>query len=462
MPKWDDDPERPTEGTERLAEFVTRVQRTELPPEAVEAAKRHILDTLGVMLAGTVEPPARSARALAEMEGGHSLAAVVGTGLRTSTSWAAFANGVAGHALDYDDTNFVMIGHPSVPVVSAALALGELVKATGGDLIRAYLVGVEVAVRLGRIMNPAHYERGYHATGTLGTMGAAAAGAALLGLEAEATRRCFGIAASEAGGLKENFGTMTKPFHAGQAARNGVVAALLARQGFTASPHILEASQGFLCVLESETLEVESALASLGRPWEITGSGLAVKRYPCCAETQAGLDIILALRLEHGILPELVEEVEVGLAPWAAKVLIHHNPQTGLEGKFSMEFCAAAALVEGRVGVGTFTDARVQDPVIRDLMGRGKVTYLAELEVQGGMSAGAVVSLRLKNGQTLHRRATVARGHPTAPLALEDLKEKFRDCASRVLLPERVEGTLALVLALDRLSDISLLTAALS
>ena len=396
------------------------------------------------------------------MEGGHALATVVGTGLRTSTSWAAFANGVAGHALDYDDTNFVMIGHPSVPVLSAALALGELEKAAGGDLIRAYLIGVEVAVRLGRIMNPAHYERGYHATGTLGTMGAAAAGAALLGLEAEATCRCLGIAASEAGGLKENFGTMTKPFHAGQAARNGVVAALLARERFTASPHILEASQGFLRVLESETLEVESALAGLGRPWEITRSGLAVKRYPCCAETHAGLDIILALRSEHGIRPELVGEVEVVLAPSAEKVVIHHSPQTGLEGKFSMEFCAAAALVEGRVGIDTFTDARVQDPVISDLTGRVKLTYLAEREVQGEMSPGAVVSLRLKDGRTLHRRATVARGHPTAPLALEDLQAKFQDCASRAFPPERVEGALTLILALDRLSNISLLTTALS
>ena len=221
--------------TSTVAEFVAKSRWEDCPAEAVDAARRAILDCLGVMLAGSVEPAARIVTEIARSEGGAPLATVVGTSLRTGAVWASLANGTAAHALDFDDTNFAMMGHPSAPVLSAALAAGELALADGRSLVHAFLLGFEVETTLAEVMNPPHYEKGFHATGTLGAMGAAAAAARLLGLDASQTRTALAVAASQASGLKENFGTMTKPFHAGHAARSGVLSALLAREGFTAS-----------------------------------------------------------------------------------------------------------------------------------------------------------------------------------------------------------------------------------
>jgi len=253
------------QATSLLAEFVVKSRWEECPAEAGEAARRAILDCLGVMLAGSIEPPARIVQAVAEAEGGAPLCTVIGTRRRTGGVWAALANGTAAHALDYDDTNFTMLGHPSAPVLAAALAAGELALADGRAVVHAFLLGFEVETTLAEVLNPAHYERGWHATCTLGTMGAAAAAARLLGLDAGQTRTALAVAASQASGLKENFGTMTKPFHAGHAARSGVLAALLAREGWTASDHAIEGPQGFLHVLGAGQLRMEP-LATLGAP----------------------------------------------------------------------------------------------------------------------------------------------------------------------------------------------------
>src|SRR5262249_39877566 len=219
--------------TAHLAEFVTKSRWEDCPAEAVEAARRAVVACLGVMLAARGEPAARIVPEVARAEAGSPLATVVGTSLRTGAVWAALANGTAAHALDFDDTNFAMMGHPSAPVLAAALAAGELALADGRALVPAFLPGFEVETTMAPGVNPPHYEKGFHATGTLGTMGAAAAASRLLGLDAEQTRASLSLAASQASGLKENFGTMTKPFHAGHAARSGVLAALLARDGFT-------------------------------------------------------------------------------------------------------------------------------------------------------------------------------------------------------------------------------------
>src|SRR5215469_7328250 len=323
--------------TSHLAEFVTKSRWEDCPAEAVEAARRAILDCLGVMLAGSVEPAARLVTDVARAEGGSPLATVVGTRLRTGAVWAALANGTAAHALDFDDTNFAMMGHPSAPVLAAALAAGELALADGRALVHAFLLGFEVETTMAAVMNPPHYEKGFHATGTLGTMGAAAAASRLLGLDA-----------SQASGLKENFGTMTKPFHAGHAARSGVLAALLARDGFTASDQAIEGPQGYFAVLGAGKREGRQ-LESLGAPWKILTSGVAVKPYPSCACTHSIIDGALELRRTHQITPEQIAEVTVGVHSAVPRILIHSNPRSGLEAKFSGEFSAAAALCEGRV-----------------------------------------------------------------------------------------------------------------
>ena len=228
----------------RLAEFIVKTSLGDCPADAVAQVRRAALDTLGVMLAGASEPVARIVRRVVHAEGGIALATVVGTSLKTSPGWAALANGAAGHAHDFDDTNFALLGHPSVPLLSTALAAAEAETADGRALVLGYVVGFEVDVALGTALNPGHYTRGWHSTSSIGTLGCAAAAARIMGLDVVQTRNALALAASHASGLKENFGSMTKPYHAGHAARNGILAAQLAREGLTASETALEGKQG--------------------------------------------------------------------------------------------------------------------------------------------------------------------------------------------------------------------------
>jgi 2-methylcitrate dehydratase PrpD len=447
--------------TATIAEFVAKSRWEDCPAEAVDAARRAILDCLGVMLAGSIEPAARIVTGIARAEGGAPLATVIGTSLRTGAVWAALANGTAAHALDFDDTNFAMMGHPSAPVLSAALAAGELALADGRALVHAFLLGFEVETAMAEVMNPPHYEKGFHATGTLGTMGAAAAAARLLGLDAEETRTAWAIAASQASGLKENFGTMTKPFHAGHAARSGVLSALLAREGFTASEQAIEGPQGYFAVLGAGKRE-ERALESLGAPWNILKTGVAVKPYPSCACTHSIIDSALELRRTYNITPEQVAEVTVGVNAAVPRILIHSNPRSGLEAKFSGEFSAAAALCEGRVGIATFRDDKTDDPAIAGLMKRVRVVVDPTIPGDLERHMWTRMTVRLRDGRELAIAPRPVPGHPGLPLSMNQLREKFTDCARIVLSGDRVESVREMVESLDGCPDLRSLTAILS
>jgi 2-methylcitrate dehydratase PrpD len=447
--------------TTHLAEFVTKSRWEDCPAEAVDVARRAILDCLGVMLAGSVEPAARIVAEVVRTEGGSPLATVVGTPLRTGAVWAALANGTAAHALDFDDTNFAMLGHPSAPVLSAALAAGELAMADGRALVHAFLLGFEVETTMAGVMNPAHYEKGFHATCTLGTMGAAAAAAHLLGLDAAQTRAALAVAASQASGLKENFGTMTKPFHAGHAARSGVLSALLARDGFSASEQAIEGPQGYFAVLSAGKRD-EQVLESLGAPWKILETGVAVKPYPSCACTHSIIDSALELQRTHRIRPEQVAEVTVGVNAAVPRILIHGNPRSGLEAKFSGEFSAAAALCDGRVGIQTFRDDKTDDPAIRKLMAR--VRLVVDPDIPGDLERHmwTRVTVRLRDGREVDIAPRPVPGHPGLPLSMDQLREKFMDCARIVLPEDRADSVRQMVEQLDGCPDLRSLTAILS
>ena len=447
--------------TSHLAEFVTKSRWEDCPAEAVEAARRAILDCLGVMLAGSVEPAARLVTDVARAEGGSPLATVVGTPLRTGAVWAALANGTAAHALDFDDTNFAMMGHPSAPVLAAGLAAGELALADGRALVHAFLLGFEVETTMAAVMNPPHYEKGFHATGTLGTMGAAAAAGRLLGLDPGQTRAALALAASQASGLKENFGTMTKPFHAGHAARSGVLAALLAREGFTASEQAIEGPQGYFAVLGAGKRE-EQHLESLGAPWKILTSGVAVKPYPSCACTHSIIENALELQRTHRITPEQIAEVTVGVHAAVPRILIHSRPRSGLEAKFSGEFSAAAALCEGRVGMATFRDDKTDDPAIAKLMRR--VRLVVDPEIPGDMERHmwTRVTVRFQDGREVSIAPRPVPGHPELPLSKDQLREKFMDCARLVLSEDRADTVRQMLEELDACPDLRSLTAILS
>lgn len=459
--------------TRTLAEYVVRTGYADLPEEAVTQARRAVLDTLGVMLAGSAEPCARIAAEVVAGEGGKPVATVIGQGFAAPTRGAALVNGTAAHALDYDDVITSMRGHPSPPLLPAVLAAAEETNASGRDLIAAYVTGFEVQCKVGRGLGQSHYPHGWHATSTLGTLGAALAAAKLYRLDVERTRMALGIAASLAGGSRQNFGTMTKPLHPGAAAQGGILAAQLAARGFTADAEIVEAPLGFLNLFSpAQDAEPDKVLPELGNPLDIVAVGIGVKKYPCCYGTHSALDAIIELRGQHGFTADEVEWITVtvpqsggqpllkprnGSAPAGTREappvamgpLIHPRPTTGLEGKFSMQYCMAAAALDGSPVLDTFLDEAVRRPAAQALLRRVEFVQAAEQAPVGG--GYAEVAVTLKNGSTLRSRVNQPRGGPDRPLSWDELAAKYRDCAARVIGQEATEQSLRLIADLERL-----------
>ncbi|HLZ70097.1 MAG TPA: MmgE/PrpD family protein [Dehalococcoidia bacterium] len=447
--------------TRGYARFIGETGYEQLGDDVVTAAKRAVLDTLAATLAGSVEPAARIALELARALGGSPQATVIGAGERVSVAQAALVNGVSGHALDYDDVNYSLNGHPSVPVLPAVLALAEHLGASGRAALRAFVLGFEIECKLGRAQGASHYARGWHATSTHGTVGAAAAAAALLSLTEKQTVMALGIAGSMAAGSRQNFGTMTKPLHPGRAAEAGVTAALLAQRGFTADETMLEAPLGFIRLFSpAEDHDPTQALGNLGAPWDILAPGIAVKKYPCCYNTHRALDGVLALRDEAGIAAEDVAAVEILLPETSAAPLIHPRPQTGLEGKFSMQYCVAAALLDGAPRLATFSDAAVQRPAAQALLRRVEMRAgPAQAQIAGGRTE---VALTLRDGRTLRRGVDEPRGSGESPLSWEELAEKFRDCAAVALPAAAAREALERIAYFESLPDLRGLMALLA
>jgi 2-methylcitrate dehydratase PrpD len=401
------------------------------PAAARQRAAAAICDTAGVILAGAREPAARMVQQMVAEES-RGECRMLGTSGTAGPGGAALANGVAAHALDFDDMCFVSLAHPSCALVPAILAAGEIAHAPGAALLDAYVIGFEVECRLGIVMNPRHYhERGWHCTSTIGTLGAAAAAARVLGLRADQTRVALGIAASAASGLKENMGSMVKPLHAGMAAQNGLMAARLAARGFTASADALDGPQGFLAAMDGQHLTLEPAAADLGVRWEILETGITVKLYPSCAATHPPLDALLDLKRETGFTHEDVESIDVEVDSMTPRLLLYDRPTTGLEAKFSMPFCAAAAVVLGHPRVDTFETRAIDDQAVQALMPRVRMRANPAFDAAAPLSR-ALVTVALRDGRVLSRAADGARGYP-GRLSSDELAAKFAACASTAL-----------------------------
>jgi 2-methylcitrate dehydratase PrpD len=416
--------------TAAIADFILKAIP---PPRARERAAIAVTDAIGVALAGAPEPAARIIRSTIAAESRGSCR-ILGAAERASAAEAAFANGVAIHALDFDDMCFVSMAHPSCALVPAALAAAELADAAGRAVLDAYIVGFELECRLGMTMNPRHYHaRGWHCTSSIGTLGAAAAASRLLELTPSATVDAIGIAASLACGLKENIGTMVKPLHAGVAARNGVMAARLARHGLTASEIAIDGPQGYLAAMDSERPPSDFAeiVSDLGRRWEILDTGISVKLYPSCAATHPPLDALLQLVREHAFTGTDVDAIEVEVDSMTPRLLIHDRPSTELEAKFSMPFCAAAAIVFGHPTIETFAADRIQDSRVQQILPRVTMKAQTAFDAAAPLSQ-AIVTVRLRDGRTLSQRADGARGYP-GRLTDEELATKFLGCAERSL-----------------------------
>ena len=433
-----------------LAKFIAEATP---PAEGRRRAAAAFLDTVGVTLAGASEPAAKAVQqVISTLGAGRSQ--VLGTDMCTTSAGAALANGTAAHALDYDDMCFVSLAHPSAPLVPATLAASELRGASGRAMLDAYVLGFEIEARIGKRIHPRHYQRGWHATSTLGSLGAAAACSRLLGLNRAATGHALSIAASQASGLKENFGTMLKPLHAGLAAQNGVMAALLAERGLTGSELALDGPQGLLTAMDGQHPDLGDAADDLGTRWEILDTGITVKLYPSCAGTHPALDALLVLRQRERFTAVDVDRVEVDVDSITPTILIYDQPATGLEGKFSMPFCAAAAIVYGRVGIDTFEPGPLADPDVRTLMSR--VTMRVDTTFDGVAPAltQSRVTVRLHDGRVLVHGANGARGYPDQPAGDDELAAKFLSCARRTLSESAATRALATLRAIESVPDV--------
>ena len=454
--------------TRYVAEFVVKTQYADVPGDVVEYGRKSILDGLGLALAGSVAETGELSRAyirsLGLMPGP---ATVIGTSMKTAPRFAAFVNGVSIHADDYDDTQLAsakdrvygLLTHPTVTSLCPALAAAEEGGRSGRDLALAYHVGVEVECKIAEAIAPRHYADGFHSTGTIGVFGSVAALAKLRGFDAERTRRAFGIAASQSGGLRENFGTMSKPFQAGHAAEAGVVAADLAALGWTASEQILEAPSGFFHAAGGSFAPAAIA-GKLGKPWTFHDPGVSIKPFPSGSLTHPGMTELLRLIHEHEIRPQDVEQVDVGTNSYMPTALIHHRPTNSLQAKFSMEFCMAVLLLYGKAGLTTFTDEVVNRREVQSMIGRVHFSVHPEAEAAGYNKMTTIIAIRLTNGQTIHGKADFGKGSPADPMSYEDVTAKFLDCAAYAKWPEaKAKAIVEQVRHLEDLGDARTLTA---
>lgn len=442
--------------TEKLANFVVGTRVDMMPAEAIAKTKEATLDSLGVILSAVNDPIGKIMIQYVKGTGGAPEAGVVGGGFRTSAESAALANGTMSHALDYDDTG-LSVGHPSICVVPTALSLGEKLKSSGKEILEALIVGYEVEGKIGFGSKYSQADRGIHGSPLFGTLGAAAVAAKLLQLDVTQVRTAFGIAASQVAGLLKNAGTMTKPLHAGNACRSGIVSAMLAKEGFTSDLNIIETPKGYGDTFMGQgNFDEEKMVKSLGQPFHIISPGVAVKKYPCCMLTHRALDGIFELIFKHNIGVEQVEKVIVGVPEITFP--LQPDAHTGFEGKFCLPYNMAAALVDRRVDLRSFTDEMVQRPVIREVMSKVELQVRKDVPIYSGSTlpwrAGNPITIRLRDGMVYENQVNVPRGSPGAPLTVEELSDKYRDCAKGVLSQEQTDRSIKLLLTLEELKDI--------
>jgi 2-methylcitrate dehydratase PrpD len=409
-----------------LAGFAVGLAAGDLSPAAAGRVRDAIRDCVAVAVAGSAEPVARAVRETIEDGGGAGgTAYLFGTDRRAGVTDAALHNGVAAHALDYDDTARPAFGHLSAALVPTLLALEERSRSGGAELLASYAAGFEVAARLADRLNLGHYQRGWHATATLGTVAAAAAGARLLRLPVATATHALGIAASAAGGLRVNFGTMTKPLHAGFAARNGVLACLLAARGVTASDSSLDGEHGFLDLFGGAPDAPGSGYPSVARFLDQEWS-ISLKPYPSCGATHAAIEAALAVR--ERCAGQEVTEVTVGGNALSRQVLRYDRPATPLEARFSMPYCVATALVHGRVGLASFAPAALDDPRVTALVGR--VRFVVADDLRSDPDHPGRVTVRTAGGELVEELVPRAKGRRGRPLSEPELAAKFSDCAT--------------------------------
>jgi 2-methylcitrate dehydratase PrpD len=450
--------------TEALAQFIRDQTLQDFPPEALDRAKKALADTFAVILAGAGSEVAPPLWRYVEQASDSGASSILGSGRTASPEMAALTNGAFGHALDFDDVLSMMPAHPSAVILPALIADLRAGTLSGRALIEAYVIGVEVGGKIGLAITVGHYHRGFHGTGTLAIFSALGALAKRYHFDVPMTRIAFGIASSLASGLQRNFGTMTKPLHAGWASRSALAAANLARSGFTAAADVLEAPAGFFAAYGVEESRPEATIKHLGNPWVIADPGLALKQFPCCYASHRGMDGVLQLRQRLGLNAANLARLECRMPPGGMRVLIYPQPKTGLEGKFSLQYALAAGVLDGQYTLWSFTDEAVNRVSIRDLLARICVREEPRcagddplLETRSSGSRGFVeVEARLADGRHETVRVDQAPGHPSRELTWENIAAKFMDCAAQAHIdPAKAKHAFTILERLETCADIA-------
>ena len=432
--------------TRTLASFVVE---TDDPPEWVmHEAKRTLVNLLAISVSASVHPSSARLLVWARAEGAARQARIIASDLETSPSLAALVNGFLAHLQDYDDTHYPTVLHPSAPVWPAALAAAEETRANGRDALVAFALGCEAACRIAMSVHPWHYDQGWHITGTVGVLGAAVAAGRLYGLDADQLTHALGFAGTQAGGVREVFGSDGKALHAGRAASNGVQSAEFARAGMTANPEILAGRRGFWAVLSPNGHNEDELLGGLGERWELQRNGL--KPYANGVVSHPIQDGVIALRNEHGLTADQVTGISLRVCHLVPELMNRAAPTTGLEAKFSFQHCAAAALVDGAGHDAQFDLDRVLDPTIAEL--RSKVAFEIDPAIP---EHEAYVTIELKDGRTVSTHVEHASGSPENPLTDEQLTEKFHALVEPVLGAERAQTLFDAAWSLDEAPDVT-------
>ena len=440
--------------TEKIAKFITELEFSRIPEKGVEQAKASILDALGTALVGAKGSSGEILTRFVKQMGGNPQARLIGSGFKTSVDQAALANGTFAHADDYDDIGG--FGHPGAFLMPSLLALGEWLHLPGRKIIEAYAIGFEIGNRL-RLSIGDIVDAGYHGSCLMGTVAAAAQCARLLALDLTGTRMALGIAASLASGVMENFGTQTKPFHAGHTSRNGVTAALLAKEGFTASPNIFEGPRGFFYVYGQEQAMISRMTEHLGKLLAIAEEGVRVKPWPCCGGNHEALTAMVRLVEKHNIRPDEVESIEVAASWKTPGPCLRMEVHVPLEGKFNIPYNMASALVDRKVDLVTYGDEKFRRPEIQRLMAR--VNYIQHpdrkdkpLSLQSE-SRFAIVTVRLKDGRTLSEYQP---SENRRVLTGDEVANKFRQNAEiGGLSSGQIAGAIDLMARLETVPDVA-------
>ncbi len=438
--------------TDTLARFVVATEIGSMSEKTLSNAKLHILDTLGVALAGVATPVAQIALGYCNNLGASSEASIWGTKAKASVSTAAFANGLLSHALDYDDWDaFIHVGHPSSMLVGAALPLAENIGASGKDLLKAYVLGIEVICKLAA-NSPNVQDRGFHSTPVFGSLGATIACASLLKLDVEKVKAALGVAASAAGGIHRQQGSMVKPFHAGNSARNGAEAALLASQGFTADAAIFEAPRGFCDTFFGPgKCDYDKMIENVGNPYFLETPGMGLKWHPCSAPQFLAADAALHLQREHKINFADVAKIEVSIPPLRYARHYSAEVKTGLRGKFAINYVVAMCLLDGKLEISTFTDEKVNQPQVQDAFSKVQVICDENIPEPGPYCP---VSVELKDGKRYSYTAKIAKGDPRNPMSEDEVMGKFRGNARLAISEKQTEAVIDAVNRLESVDNV--------